>query len=711
METYNILVVEDSEDDLLLLLHELEKGGMSVHAERVDSPALLKDALTARDWKVVIADMVLPSFDGLEALRIVKESRLDLPFIIVSGKFGEETAVEAMKAGAHDYFVKGKLARLVPAIKREIEEAGVRRSRQQALEELERREADLNEAQRLAKVGSWELIPGTDTIVWSEELARIAGRDNRDCRHSFHDFSEVFSPESWNQFYAAVDKARQWGTRFELDLVVVRPEGTERWVTARGEAKCDDTGSVKALRGTLQDITERKQYEEQVEYQANHDGLTGLPNRVLLVDRIEQAISSARRYKRRVGLLFIDLDQFKLINDTLGHDTGDVLLKDAGTRIMQCVRSIDTVARHGGDEFVVVLPDLDHSRDAAKVADRINRAMAQPFHTGPHQLVVTCSIGISIYPKDGEDTQTLLKKADIALYRAKEQGRDNFCFYTAELNQKVVVRMTREKHLRRALERDELLLHYQPQIDLADGKITGTEALLRWHSHELGKVATEDFISIAEETGLIVPIGEWAILTACRQNKEWQDQGFPPLSVAVNISPRQFAEDDLPDRIALILDQTSLHPLFLELEIPEEVVTHDVERGRSKLWRLKELGVKLTMDDFGKGFSNLTQLQFFPFDKIKIDKSFIRSIRRLSEDVPITRTIFSLAQNLNLRTIAEGVEVKEQLDFVRAHACDEMQGYYFSRPLAPRDFELLLMENGNKPIMTSTYESVQMSSS
>lgn len=469
-----------------------------------------------------------------------------------------------------------------------------------------------------------------------------------------------------------------------------RKDGSLFWNELSISPVRDESGHVSHFVGIINDITERKLYEEQLEYQANHDGLTALPNRNLLADRIGQALTYAERYRKLVAVLFVDLDHFKFINDSLGHDMGDRLLQVVGRRLTECVRSIDTVARHGGDEFVLVLPDLTESEDAVKVAQKMQDAVGRPFKIGEHEFVVSCSTGISIYPKDGEDAQTLLKNADAAMYRAKENGRNNFQFFTSSLNDRIVARLAMEKHLRMALERDEFVLHYQPQVDLRTGRITGMESLIRWNSPELGFIPPDSFISLAEETGLIVPIGEWVIRTSCAQNKAWQDAGLAPLVMAINLSPRQFREEGLAESIAAIVQDTGLEPRYLELEIIESLVMHDVDSALAILRKLKELGAQLTMDDFGTGYSSLSYLKRFPFDKMKIDKSFVRDITSDPDSAAITRAIITMAHSLNLRVIAEGIETEGQLAYLTSQNCDEMQGFYFSRPVPAPEFEKLM---------------------
>ena len=450
---------------------------------------------------------------------------------------------------------------------------------------------------------------------------------------------------------------------------------------------------AEANRALEAEIAATKRYQQQLEYQANHDGLTGLPNRSLLTDRLDQALSYADRYHRRAAVLFIGLDHFKIINDSLGYETGDRLLNTMAERLADCVRSIDTLARHGADEFVVVTVDLDGSADAARIAWKIQEAVCRPCIIDEHELVITCSTGISLYPKDGEDTQTLLNNAHVAMYRAKDQGRNNFQFYTCELNARTFARMTMEKHLRRALEREELFLHYQPQVDLGTGRIIGMESLLRWQSPELGLIPPARFIPLAEETGLIVPIGEWVLKTSCAQARAWQNAGLPPLVLSVNLSPRQFRQPGLTGMVARILEETGLDPRYLELEIIESMVMHDVDSALAMLNDFRSMGVMLAMDDFGTGYSSLSYLKRFPFGKIKIDQSFVRDITSDPDSAAIARAIIAMGHSLNLRVIAEGIETEGQLRYLHSHGCDEMQGFYFSRPVPPGEFEEMLREN------------------
>jgi len=470
-----------------------------------------------------------------------------------------------------------------------------------------------------------------------------------------------------------------------------RKDGSLFWNELSMAPVQDEDGTVTHFIGVLNDITERKQYEIQLERQANYDGLTGLPNRNLLSDRLRQALTLSRRARREAAVMFLDLDQFNLVNEGLGHSAGDRILKLVSERLVECLRSSDTVARYSGDEFVIVLSGVEKSDYAADVAQRLHEAVSLPIKTDGHEIVLSCSIGISLYPRDGEDEQILLRNADLAMYRAKEQGRGTFQFYTGEMNERIVTRMTMEKHLRRALENNELFLHYQPQVDLKTGRITGAEALLRWRNPDLGLVPPGRLIPLAEETGLIVPIGEWALRAACAQHRTWQDAGFD-LTMAVNLSARQFWQSDLIDTVSRIVTETGLDPRRLELELTESMIMRDVENAAAAMSKLKDLGVQLSMDDFGTGYSSLSQLKRFSFDKLKIDISFVREITSDPGSAAIARTIIAMAHNLNLLVIAEGVETEGQLAYLRDHGCDEMQGYFFSKALPAEEFTSLLRE-------------------
>jgi diguanylate cyclase (GGDEF)-like protein len=454
--------------------------------------------------------------------------------------------------------------------------------------------------------------------------------------------------------------------------------------------------SWQLAQGRLRESETKLEHAERVEYLAYHDGLTGLPNRSMFSKQLGHSISEAHRYERRLAVAFLDLDRFKQINDTLGHEAGDQLLQQVAGRLKGCVRDSDTVARLGGDEFVVLLPELADEKYASIVAQKILAAAARPFTLMGQEFRVTASIGISTYPQDGLDEQTLTKNADIAMYQAKAEGKNNFQFYSEKLNANSLERLTLESSLRHALEHNEFRLHYQAKRDIASGKITGMEALLRWEHPDLGTVAPMQFIPVAEETGLIIPIGKWVLKTVCLQSIAWRKQGLPALSIAVNLTERQFRDEQLLTDVASILTETHMDPRLLEIELTESLLIHHVENTLRILTGLKALGIRIAVDDFGSGYSSLALLQRFPLDTIKIDRSFVRDIVGAREDTGLADAIIAMGKSLSLTVVAQGVETKEQADHLRAHACDELQGFYFKRPLPVDEFTQLLRDQATE---------------
>lgn len=453
----------------------------------------------------------------------------------------------------------------------------------------------------------------------------------------------------------------------------------------------------KLIRSYIFDVTERKQSEEMLHYQAFHDLLTDLPNRVMFDEYLSIALANAQKNQSLMAVMFLDLDCFKNINDSLGHSVGDQLLKSVGQRLVDCVRTGDTVARWGGDEFTILLPEIRNEDDTVKLARRILDILKQPFDISGHQLYIKISIGIAIYPRDGEDAETLVKNADAALYRTKEKGRNHYQFYSSTMTSQASLLLKLENLLHQALEKNEFSLHYQPQIKLKTGKITSMEALLRWHHPDLGQVPPSKFIPLAERTDLIVPIGEWVLQTACSQNQAWQALGFPSLPIAVNLSPRQFQQPNLVSMVTQILQETGLEPHCLELEITESTIMQNVNFARQALSELRKIGVHISMDDFGTGYSSLSYLKNFPFHTLKIDRSFVQGLQDNPKDTAIISAVIALGRSFNLRVVAEGVETLKQLELLQRLQCDEVQGYWFSRPLKVEDATQFLAEHYNNP--------------
>lgn len=488
---------------------------------------------------------------------------------------------------------------------------------------------------------------------------------------------------------------------------IVRKDGKIRWVHEVIRNICNESGMPSKVEGAIYDITDRKLAQEKIVHMAFHDDLTGLPNRHLLKDRLNQAIKAAKHYDRFVATLFLDVDNFKRINDTLGHDSGDMLLRSIAERLQDYVRQSDTIARSvneeiestvarlGGDEFTVLLSEINTIQNAAKVAQRIFDIMSHPFMIDNHEVFITTSIGISVYPYDGIDAETLLKNADTAMYYAKEQGKNNFQFYAQHMNIAACKRFEMENRLRKALDNKEFHLYYQPQLDIRSGSVIGVEALIRWIDLQNNIVLPGTFIPLAEETGLIVPIGEWILRTACSQNKVWQDAGFPPMYVSVNISSVQFRQPSFIRTVDTVLQDTGLDPHYLELELTETILMETTETAIQTLEELKSMGVRISIDDFGTGYSSLSYLKRFPIDTLKIDRSFVRDVTSDPDDKAIINAIIALARSLNLKVIAEGVETIQQLVCLHEQGSDGMQGFLFSPPLPIDSLTQLLKEGKN----------------
>ncbi|MGZ5112992.1 MAG: bifunctional diguanylate cyclase/phosphodiesterase [Usitatibacter sp.] len=552
--------------------------------------------------------------------------------------------------------------------------------RKQAEEALRESESHLRLAMDAAQMGMWYWESATDRFTYSEGLSALWGRGPDAPLADYRKLQEQLHKDDRELFEAALRHAVKNGTDFQVDYRVVWADGTEHWIANRGQVHRGEDGRAQRVIGVAMDITDRKIAEQRIAHMAHHDALTGLPNRVLLRDRIQQAIAQAHRNAVQLAVLFIDLDRFKTINDSLGHQLGDRLLQSVASRILVCVREGDTVARVGGDEFVIVIPAIESSTDASSVAGKILEVLASAFHLHGNDLHVAASIGISLYPADGSDAETLMRNADTAMYHAKDSGRANFQFFTQHMNVAAQQRLSHENSLRRALESREFELHYQPLFDLRDRSITGFEALLRWNPPGGATIPPGEFISAAEESGLIVPIGEWVLREALRQAKTWQAVGRP-LFVSINVSANQLARPTFVERLRRLMQETGIDPGLVELEVTEGVIVEGAGEARDALDHIAALGVGIAIDDFGTGYSGLAYLKRLPIDTVKIDQSFVRDLTIDPDDAAIVTAIVAMARSLGVDVVAEGVETEDQLAELQRLGCHRAQGFLLARPM------------------------------
>ncbi|NTW81243.1 MAG: EAL domain-containing protein [Geobacteraceae bacterium] len=686
-----ILIIEDDTTCSDLMEATLAKNGFYCHCFTGGNDALawLADNVPA----MIILDYSLPDMNGALLIERMHDLGMVIPFIMVTGSDDANLAVQMMKVGACDYLLKDATfyERLPAVVARTIHEAETMERLRRAEQSLRLSEARLARAQKIAHMGSWEWNVQTGEIYWSNELYRIYGLNPSDNRQiNMKLVLGMVNPEDIADLKKVLLDASKYGKPFNIVYRITTSPESEIVVNCHGDVEWDEKGRTRLVTGTTLDITERTKAESEIRQLTNYDTLTGLPNRSLLHDRLKLAIAQASREHQLVGVLFLDLDRFKSINDTLGHRAGDLLLKTIAMRLSSCIRESDTLARLGSDEFVALLIGVNTAEAISTVANKILALVSEPIYIDGQETFTSGSIGIAVYPMDGDDSYTLLKHADLAMYQAKELERNNFQFFSSEMNIKMVERMLLESSMRKALEREEFFLVYQPQVDARSGHITGMEALLRWQHPELGLLTPDKFIYLAEENGFIIPIGEWVLQTACRQNRAWQKQGLPSVRVAVNLSAKQFGQYHLDEMVSATLMETGLEPKWLELEITESAIMKNAEQTAIILRKLKDMGISLAIDDFGTGYSSLAYLKLFPISRLKIDRSFVQDITTNQDDAAIAETIISMAQALKLNVIAEGVETRAQMELLSFNNCIEMQGYLFSRPVPAEQFAELL---------------------
>ena len=684
-----LLLVEDNPADVRLLREMFhEQNSLRTELTQVETMREAEEHLAGCPTDIILLDLGLPDAQGLESIRRARAVAPQVPLVVLTALDDESMAAQALQAGAQDYLIKGQIdARgLLRALRYAVE----RKSMQEELfREKELAQVTLN------SIGDAVIctdISGNITFLnlvavrmtgWSRDEA--AGRPMAEVFRVLDAASRKTTP---NPMGTAVRQNRI--VHLPSNCILIQRDGSEIPIEDSVAPIHDREGRATGVVIVFRDVSSTQTMAVQMAHSAHHDFLTGLPNRKLLNDRVSQAILLASRSMKKVAVLFLDLDGFKHINDSLGHSIGDRVLQSIAKRLVDSVRDSDTVSRQGGDEFIVLLSEVEGLDSAATTVRRLLQVGTEPHAIDQHDLHVSACIGVSIYPDDGLDVETLIKNADTAMYQAKENGRQSYQFFKPAMNVRAVERQSIEGSLRRALERQEFGVHYQPKINLNTGQISGAEALLRWTHPTRGTVSPAQFIPVAEDCGLILPIGNWVLRAACRQARTWMEAGLPLGAMGVNISAVEFRNEGFLEGVFTILKDTGLDPKFLELELTESVLMKHPESTATILQALRAEGVRVAVDDFGTGYSSLSYLQKFSIDALKIDQSFVRRITTAPDETTIVTAVISMARSLKLRVVAEGVETAKELEFLQAQQCDEAQGYYFSRPVPPEQFAQLL---------------------
>ncbi|MDZ8226686.1 EAL domain-containing protein [Nostoc sp. ChiVER01] len=699
-EPLNVLMVEDSETDAMLIIRELRCGGFNPIWQRIQTVGELHTALNSSTWDIIISDYRLPDFNASMALEIAQQSQKDIPFILVSGTIGEVSAVEMMKAGAHDYVMKDNLNRLPVAVRRELRDAQVRVERKQAQNLLQTLASNIpgiiysfvhhfdgSVGFEYISLGCLDLLELTpEQILENASLCfeQIHVDDRAGC-------------------YVAAKESAQTLKPFFYEWRLITPSGKLKWVQASARSESQENGDI-VWHGILLDVSDRKHAQELITHNALHDPLTDLPNRTLLIERLELAINRAKRAETyRYAVLFLDLDRFKVINDSLGHLAGDQLLKTIAQKLKTHLRGVDLVARIGGDEFVILLEDISGIEKAIQITERILTDFQTPLILNDSEVVISTSIGIVLGTKDYSQASDLLRDADIAMYRAKAEERSSYKIFDVEMHTQAVKRLTLETDIRKALERGEFVIYYQPIVDilshaysgqnqLQEYRLIGFEALVRWQHPTHGFILPDKFIPIAEETGLIMQIDRWMFSSACHQMADWKTK-FPsnfPLKISINLSAKDIRQSSLIEDIDKILAQTGLKGDFITLEITESMLIQNINKTIDLLTQLKARNIQISIDDFGSGYSSLNYLHRLPADNLKIDRSFVSQMQEGNRNYQVVSTIIALSNQLELAVVAEGIETPQQLQWLQQLECEFGQGYLFSKPLSYETAEALL---------------------
>ncbi len=690
-----VLIVEDSVADAEIDVLSLQSSGLTVEPRRAETEMEFRLALKDPP-DVILCDHSLPAFDAPRAIKILQESGLDIPFIVVSGRIGEAAVADMMKAGAHDYVRKDSLARLAPAVRREVAAAEERERRRETTEKLQRQSGSLDSLMHNLPGMVYRLRRDNDAWRFgfvSDGCRELTGYD-RETLVGGDGFAleHLLKGDAENAGLDELRHALESEGHFTLEHQIRCADGGVKWVWHRGMASRDRSGRLMHVDGFLADVTAQKVDQARLDYLAHHDVLTGLANRTVFEEDLARSLQRVKRHFQNVTLLFIDLDNFKTINDTWGHQGGDAVLRALAGRLTTCSRKGDIVARLGGDEFALVMDDDEKTEDVAEMVPRLLEEIAQPIKLQGREVRVTASIGIAVYPVDGEDVPTLLKNADAAMYAAKQGGRNTFRFFAKRMNERAKGMVVMRTALQKALSREDFDLHFQPEVRLSDRRVVAVEALVRWRRAPEKLMTAEHFIPFAGDAGVLAGIDRWVVRHACRQAREWSEAGVPFGRIACNLSPQALADPRMTEQLEDDLRQYSVAPEWLEIEVTEAALMQDTIATRIALDKIAELGVTLTLEDFGTGFSSLSNLKRFPIRRLKLDREFTKDIPWKETDVQVCRAILAMAESLRLEVVAVGVEQQEQAIFLHHAGCDAAQGYLFSPPLDTAGCAELLRE-------------------
>jgi PAS domain S-box-containing protein len=708
----HVLIVDDDLAARLMTRAALEQVGFTVSEAENGREALIL-ALEAPRPDLILLDVIMPVMDGFDACAQLRthSATMFTPILMMTGLDDVESIDRAYEVGATDFVSKPINYQLLGHRLRYMLRA------QHTADALRESKSRLVAAQRIARLGHffWDVDSGH--VDASLQFNEIFGLTPVEKVETFEHLLEFVHPEDREVFADATRTAVAEKRGYSVEHRIIRSDGAVRTVYQEGEFDASPETSGVKVAATVQDITERRRMEKQMHQLAFFDAVTGLPNRVMARRHLAQALQAARQNGHALAVLVLDLDHFQRINENLGHAAGDQLLKLAGSRLTHCIRGIDgavraaargrevvgdLVARLNGDEFIIILAEITNAKEAAGVARRVRDALVKACMLGDTEITISASVGISAYPEDSDDADTLIKQAEAAMHHAKTHGRDAYEFFTSSINERAVKQFTLENQLRKALVQNQFEMYYQPKVALVGQRVTGAEALVRWRHPELGIVSPAEFIPVAEDSGLIVPLGEWILREVCRQTVEWQARGLPPLAISVNLSAAQFRQKGIAETITHIVTESRADPALLDLELTESMLMEDLDSTISVMTALKQVGLTLSIDDFGIGYSSLSYLKKFPANTLKIDQSFVRDIATDTDDVAIITAIIALAHSLHLKVVAEGVENADQLRFLRDQGCEEVQGYFFSRPLTAGQFADWVIETRARPLRVAT---------